>query len=303
MQQTDENLALEAALAIIESSTDFRVLRRLPFPPRDLWPIGSDLFTGIVLDVETTGLDAEIDEVIELGMIRFEFDRTGRIGSNFSTFQAFNEPKRPIPEDIIRLTGIRDEDVAGQKIEGTSIADFVAGASLIIAHNAAFDRPFAKSMYEGFADLAWGCTATEIDWRSEGISGGRLEYITASFGYFYDAHRAIDDCSAVVNILSFQLPRSKALVLGPLLAAARRVETRVCAEGAAYDLRLPLKRAGYRWNDGLNGFPRAWFKDVPTASMQIEITFLEKLGRGTITPVFYRMSAKTRFRRLATSAT
>jgi DNA polymerase-3 subunit epsilon len=69
--------------------------------------------------------------------------------------------------------------------------------------------------------------------------------------------------------------------------------------GAPYDLRIPLKRAGYRWNDGTNGFPRAWWKDVDGELVKVETAFLEHLAPDVVAPQLFRMTAKTRFRRVA----
>jgi DNA polymerase III subunit epsilon len=289
---------IAAALHLLEQSGDFRVLRRLQSAAIFNADIPKSALVGIVVDVETTGLEVDSDEVIELGMIKFLFDRDGRIGRVLGTFESFNEPSTRIPSSITNLTGIRDEDVKGHKINEVDVGAFVGDAALVIAHNAAFDRPFCEKLYSGFYDLSWACSATQIDWRSEGVFGSKLEYIAYSFGRFYEPHRAIDDCNALVNVLSFMLPRSKVLVFDALLNAARRTQVRIFAEGAPYDLRLGLKRLGYRWNDGLNGYPRAWWKDVSSGQVDNELMTLSTLSPlVTVSPKLFRMTAKSRFRR------
>ncbi len=69
---------------------------------------------GLILDVETTGLDSAKDEVIELGMVKFRYG--------------------PIPADIADLTGFTDDMVAGQRIDVHAVADFASDASIVIAH-------------------------------------------------------------------------------------------------------------------------------------------------------------------------
>jgi DNA polymerase-3 subunit epsilon len=292
-----EDVAIEAARFLLENTGDYRVLKRFP-KASSFDALVADALVGVAVDVETTGLDVEIDEVIELGMIKFLFDREGHVGQIISTFQSFNQPNVAIPKIISDLTGIHAHDVRGQRISGNDVETFLADATLIIAHNAAFDRPFCEALVPAFIDLPWACSATEIPWRSEGITGTRLEYIAHSFGRFYDPHRAIDDCNAVVHILSLTLPRSNTPVLSALLQNARRIDMRVFADGAPYDSRIELKRRGYRWNDGQNGYPRAWWKDIPIDDVDKELASLEAIKNGkALTPNLFRMTAKTRFRR------
>jgi DNA polymerase III epsilon subunit-like protein len=64
----------------LEKCGDYRVLRRLV--PRDVMtpvPVDEQIKIGVLLDVETTGLDAKTDEVIELGMFKFAYCPDGRV--------------------------------------------------------------------------------------------------------------------------------------------------------------------------------------------------------------------------------
>jgi len=124
---------------LIENSEDFRVLRRLPSPPRSDDVLDEERFVGVIVDVETTGLDHDIDEVIELGMVKFAFDRHGHVGAEFAVFQAFNEPSIPIPSAIVDLTGISDLDVRGKRISAEALHAYMDGVSLSLgyAHSSA----------------------------------------------------------------------------------------------------------------------------------------------------------------------
>jgi DNA polymerase-3 subunit epsilon len=99
----------------LSRSPDYRVLRRLvPRPPLAPAP-ERNLRTAILLDTETTGLDPSRDEIIELGIVKFEYLPDGRIAGVRDTFSAFNEPSGPIPVDITAITGITDAMVAGRR--------------------------------------------------------------------------------------------------------------------------------------------------------------------------------------------
>ena len=67
MFQDSTNLA--AMAEALSKSDDYRVLRRLTQRTIYTPTAGQTIKTGILLDVETTGLDQRNDEIIELGMV------------------------------------------------------------------------------------------------------------------------------------------------------------------------------------------------------------------------------------------
>jgi hypothetical protein len=98
----------------LEESGDYRVLRRLK--PRDVFETvapGQELRIGVLIDLETTGLDTTSDEVIELGLVKFAYLADDRVAHVVDTLGAFNEPTKPIPPEVTELTGITAEMVAG----------------------------------------------------------------------------------------------------------------------------------------------------------------------------------------------
>lgn len=202
-----ENINLAKMAEILAQSSDYRVLRRLN--PRDEFAAaeGQETKTGIILDVETTGLNTMQDEIIELAMVKFTYLPDDRIARITDVFLSFNEPSIPIPEEIAELTGITDDMVSGHRIDPDAVASFVSDAVLVIAHNANFDRKFAERYWPQFERKPWACSATEVEWRKHGFDGSRLGYLLAGVGLFHQAHRAIDDCRALIEILSSDVPK------------------------------------------------------------------------------------------------
>ncbi len=123
---------------------------------------------------------------------------------------------------------------------------------------AQFAAEMAARCWPVFETKAWGCSATEVDWRKHGFEGSRLGYLLNGAGLFHHAHRAVDDCHALLEILSIDLPTTGEPALALLLGTARKPTLRVWAEQSPFDLKDLLKRRGYRGSDGSDGRSKSW---------------------------------------------
>jgi DNA polymerase-3 subunit epsilon len=229
-------------------------------------------------------------------MVPFNYGPDGRIFEILPPFQSFREPSIAIPAEITRITGIDQSMVAGHRIDLSQVEAMVAEADLIIAHNAGFDRRFLERLSPSFITKPWGCSATQVDWRAEGFEGSRLGYLVSMAGYFYDRHRALNDCYAAVELLSKPTPKSGKIALEILLANARSVTMRLWATHAPFDLKDNLKQRGYRWNNGEYGTQKAWYIDVPIEKKDDEVSYLQTEIFGWEAPIHAtRIDAYDRF--------
>ncbi len=267
---------LEEMADALLASGNYRIQRKLR--PRNIIASsnGDPTKLGLFVDVETTGLDPQKHEIIELAMIPFTYTADGRICELHPPFEQFQEPSEPIPSAITRLTGITDAMVAGQRIDANAVRAFASGAALVIAHNASFDRRFVERLSDSFAMKPWACSMSQIDWVEEGHEGTKLAYLAAGAGFFYDRHRAVHDCRAAIELLAAPLPVSGQPAMRRLLENARRPSWRIWAENSPFDLKDALKARGYRWNGDDNPNPRAWYIDVEDGLQDAEIAFLRK---------------------------
>ena len=269
-----EASSYEAAARLLDGHDDYQVLRRLrPRVVRDRRPLLPGEAISIVVDTETTGLDPARDEIIQIGMIAFVHDASGSVIDVVGVFDAFREPSVPIGPDITRLTGITPAMVTGCTIDVAEVETFIAEAHIIVAHNASFDRPFLENFACGYSRARWACSLKEVPWASRGT---KLPYLLSERGRFFEAHRAIDDCHALLEVLAapFHLGGT---ALSFLLRAAARTDVRIWAEGAPFHRKEVLKSRHYRWNDGVDGRSRAWFVDLEEGRLAEEISFLQRV--------------------------
>jgi len=273
-------LEQEVAIASLQSTGNFQILRRLDLDldPRFTKRPVPGPGIALCIDTETTGMDYATDKIIEIGIIAFEYDPATlsiiRISGRYSGFE---DPGRPLPQEIIEITGITDEMVAGKAFDDDQVVRMAQRANLVIAHNAAFDRKFVEARFPVFAKVPWACTVSQLDWKAERISSRTLEYLLYKCcGYFIDAHRALDDAEGVLGLLLASFPVSSKPIFSALLEKAGEMTSRICAVGAPFDKKDVLKQRGYRWNDGSRGGCKGWWISIPMEMEQDELGYLAR---------------------------
>ena len=247
------------ALQLLTEHPDYRVLRRISPRTAVAEAAPGAVALGVVVDTETTGISHERDAIIELGMVLFEFDpETGAVYRVLASFDQLEDPGFAIPPESTAVHGITDEMVAGQRISDAEVSQFLQGVSIVIAHNSKFDRVFLEKRLPIFESLPWGCTLAQIDWSGEGIASAKLDYIAYRYGFFYEAHRAEEDCHALLEILQQPLPKSGELVLKSILDGLTQKSYQLFATGSPFETKDILKARGYRWD----GDRKCWHTTV-----------------------------------------
>jgi len=232
---------------------------------------GDNVRVAVLADVETTGLDLnDGDEIIELGLVKFEYNPdTGDIYGIVDEFNSLQMPSREISPEAEKITGLTLEKLVGHSIDEDEVNAFIADVDLVIAHNAAFDRPFIESQFPAFEDKYWACSLNDVDWADNGYRTRSLEFLAFKFGYTYESHRASNDCRATIHLLSMFLEDSEMTVMANLLSNARKEKHLVMAIKTAYPAKDALKARDYKW-DGDQGFWYIYKESQKAVDVEIE---------------------------------
>ncbi|MFC4404542.1 PolC-type DNA polymerase III [Gracilibacillus xinjiangensis] len=100
--------------------------------------------TYVVFDVETTGLSAVYDTIIELAAVKI------KNGEIIDRFESFANPHQPLTETIINLTNITDDMLQDAPEVDEVLTDFRnwMGDHILVAHNADFDMGFINTGFK-----------------------------------------------------------------------------------------------------------------------------------------------------------
>jgi len=150
------------------------------------------------LDLETTGLDPARDRVIEVGAVAFTPDRIT------TTLERLVDPGRSVPEIVLRLTGIKPEELRGAASAESALrelADFLHGRQPV-GHGARLDVDFlaAAGMWDPSAEILDTLDVARILLPS--AASHSLPLLALEMGFTQPRpHRALDDADATRQLL------------------------------------------------------------------------------------------------------
>ncbi|GIW53345.1 MAG: hypothetical protein KatS3mg081_2700 [Gemmatimonadales bacterium] len=257
--------------------TLFKALQLLHAPAPD-----QGLKDFVAFDLETTDLDPETCEIVELAAVRV---RDGRV---VDRFHSLVRPKGPVSALAAKLHGYSAEDLAGAPDFAAVWPQFraFAGSDLLVAHNAhRFDVPVLRRAAEGCGgadDLVFFDTLPLA--RSLVRGSAKLEELADQFGIEKGrAHRALDDALTLAGVVRelerLKNERSRKAALSNLLdylALALVLDgvTRDSGGEAATLLELGARYALGRYSDCLETYAeqreRLGLEDAPSLDEVVE---------------------------------
>jgi DNA polymerase-3 subunit epsilon len=165
-----------------------------------------------LIDVETTGTDASVDRVVEVGIV---IARSGEIVDRRNWLV---NPGRPIPKDASDVHKITDDDVKDAPPFAAVVEEIAAMLTGCVpaAYNAAFDRAFlgnevARTSAASAASALPPALRRNVEWvdplvwareLQQGERSRALGEVAARLGISLEnAHRASDDAEAALRVM------------------------------------------------------------------------------------------------------
>ncbi len=164
----------------------------------------------VVFDLETTGFDAKICEIIEIGALKYKNDQL------VDEFNMLVKPNNSIPEVITNITGIDDKMVLEAKKIEEVLPEFISFIEdlTLIAHNSSFDLSFIEENIKKLnLEMINNKNIDTVRLAKKYIPdvyNHKLETLKKYFNLEYGSHRSLEDCYTTNYV--YQYCKDKALV-------------------------------------------------------------------------------------------
>ena len=213
------------------------------------------------LDLETTGLNPESDEIIEVGAVVWDTNR----GTPVKIYSELVQSQTPVTEEITRITGIKNEDLRAWGVSPQeaflNLEALAQKCEYIVAHNGLeFDKLFIDrylaTMPDIQLDLPWIDTMTDLPYPEE-LKTRKLSYVAAEHGFLNPfAHRSLFDVLTMMKVFSsYPLPDVIEFAKSPMVRIVAQV---------SFAEKDKAKNLGFRWDPNR----KEWFHGLREAQMK-----------------------------------
>ena len=209
--------------------------------------------TLLIIDTETTGLEPEAHQCLEIGAILFDVP-SRQVLAQMSCLLPVDanaaEPINRIPAAVTRLP-------QPWKPGLDYFQSLLNAADLLVAHNAVFDRQWFGRGPLPATDLPWLCSMEEMRWPEDKQLRSRPSVRDLALAYeipVWAAHRALTDCIYLAEVFR------RCDQLEQLIERGLEPRSLMRAQ-VSYDDRQLAREAGFRWNDPVKG---AWTRRLST---------------------------------------
>jgi len=215
----------------------------------------------LILDTETTGLDENKDDVIEIGCILFNVSSRSVLSQVSFMFPVSTNDAEAINGISAEVSNIHQPWEDGLNF----FLKLVDCADIIVAHNVEFDKKWFGKGRLPELDKNWVCSLEDINWSFKKTLKARPSVTDLALSFsipVWSLHRALSDCFYLAEVFK------KCENLESMLVKA--TEPRFLYKALVnYEERFLAKKAGFRWNSPIEG---AWTRKL-TVEQALDLDF------------------------------
>ncbi len=235
----------------------------------------------LIVDTETTALETDKGQVIEVGAILYSVKHQTVIQQVSTLFPAPHNPAEHI--NRIKPEPLQEMKAEVAKLGILMMLKMAQMAEFVVAHNADFDSKWfgqsgnGKIVLPALVDASgqphrWLCTCSDFEWPRQTRQGQSLvELLALAHGIgVCSVHRALTDCLLIAALLTNMED------LQDMFAKALRPKA-IFKALVSYEERELAKQAGFKW------YPerKAWERKMTVEDAR-ELAFPVKQTRGTM---------------------
>ena len=214
-------------------------------------PHKRSLESVLILDTETTGLDENNDEVVEIGCILFNVPFKSVLSQ-----LSFLLPVQINDAEFINGISADVSNVEQPWNEGMQfLYKLIDSCDFIVAHNAAFDKKWFGKGKLPYLDKKWICSLDDVNWSFKKNIKSRPSVTDLALAFnipVWNVHRALSDCYYISEVFK-KIDNLEEILL-------KATEPRYLYKAiVSYEDRILAKNAGFRWNSPVQG---AWTRKL-----------------------------------------
>jgi DNA polymerase III subunit epsilon len=223
-----------------------------------------------ILDLETTGLDPEKDEVIEIGAILYSVKHQTVLQQASTLFPVKENPQEHINKISVCASNVSESVDLIRNEVSSLFSGMFSWSNYLIAHNAAFDKQWRTGIHEidfWFQENPWLCTLNDFIWpRNSKPSNLITTALNHGIGVT-KAHRALSDCQLIAEL--FDRTEDLQGLFEREIARSNEPRYLVIAQ-VDYDSRQLAKDFNFYWEFYKDTPKKVWQKELRESDLNIE---------------------------------
>jgi DNA polymerase-3 subunit epsilon len=221
---------------------------------------------ALILDTETDSLDPKSGQLLEVGAVVWSVTHRSIVSAYSGLIHAASNDARDAngidPALLLELQPVPENSAP---IPVAAAAKLAAECECVIAHNAAFDRPwferYTHPSIQALLALPWVCTIEDFAWPKPSPSRSLSAIALAHGCAVVSAHRAIHDCLLLARALEAVPDVLERMIKAIAHAQLERAEF---VSRAPFEQKDLCKAHGFHWDPARRG----WFRTMAVVDVE-----------------------------------